>query len=242
MSTKDSKAIVFGATGKVGISVVVAGLTLGHELTAFVRNEYKLRQLLGGHIPAGLRVVVGDALNEAEVSKAMQGHESVVNAAASSLDMNVFHRICRNIVDQAEKHLEPPKRVWLFGGVPVLKVPGKEYLGIDLPGMPKHFEVHRQNYELLLNSSLDWSFMCPGPMYYSDEWDRERLKITQDIMPFDTAAWSKYLPSPFQSLIFLSKVSGTAVPYQAVANLIMDNLNPDGPYSRKRLGITLEKG
>lgn len=236
------KVIVFGATGKVGINLVLSGLRLGHKITAFARDRDKFRLLFRDAIPSNVKVVIGDALDQAMVGKAIGGHDAVVNAAANSRDMEVFHHICRNVVVQAEKHLEPPKRVWLFGGIPGLKVPGKNYPGIDLPGMPRHFEVHRQNYRLLETSSLDWSFMCPGPMYFANgEEPPGKLQATEEEMPYKVAGWTKFLPSPFHSLIFLRKVASTSVPYQDVADFIMKNLEPHGPYSRKRLGIFLDR-
>lgn len=234
------RVIVFGATGDVGRCLVRAGLDLGQDVTAFVRAEDKLRTVLGGRIPKELNVIVGDALDQEAVGKAIESHNAVVNAAGSRVDMEILHKICLSIVAQAEKHLLPPRRIWLFGGIPALDVPNKKYAGIDLPGMPERFEVHRKNYELLKNSSLDWSFMCPGPMFFANgQKTPGELRITTEVMPYSATKFMRWLPSPLQSLIFLKRVAGTAVAYEDVANFVMSNLSQNGHYYKKRVGVAL---
>jgi uncharacterized protein YbjT (DUF2867 family) len=54
------KLLILGATGNSGIRLVRLGLAAGHEVTAFVRSERKLAELLGGKIPQTLAVRAGD--------------------------------------------------------------------------------------------------------------------------------------------------------------------------------------
>lgn len=76
------KIIVFGATGGVGQSLVKQALAKGLEVTAFVRTPSKLDTQ-----HANLTVVQGDALNQAEVSAAIAGHDAVVSCLGSSKGM-----------------------------------------------------------------------------------------------------------------------------------------------------------
>lgn len=64
--------IVFGPTGGTGRAVVEKLLADGHSVTAFARNPSKLS-------PApGLAIVAGDAMNAADVERAVPGHDAVV--------------------------------------------------------------------------------------------------------------------------------------------------------------------
>ncbi len=64
--------IVFGPTGGTGRAVVSSLLAEGHTVTAFARDPSKLS-------PAqGLTIIKGDAMNAADVARALPGHEVVV--------------------------------------------------------------------------------------------------------------------------------------------------------------------
>ncbi len=64
--------IVFGPTGGTGRAVISSLLAEGHTVTAFAREPSKLS-------PAqGLTIVKGDAMNAADVARAIPGHEVVV--------------------------------------------------------------------------------------------------------------------------------------------------------------------
>jgi len=64
--------IVFGPTGGTGRAVIAKLLADGHTVTAFARDPSKLS-------PApGLTIVKGDAMNPADVKRALPGHDAVV--------------------------------------------------------------------------------------------------------------------------------------------------------------------
>lgn len=74
------KVIVFGATGTIGALAVEELLIHGHQVTAFARAPEKLK------IPhENLTLAKGNALSEADVSKAIKGHEAVVVALGSGM-------------------------------------------------------------------------------------------------------------------------------------------------------------
>ncbi|WP_295389082.1 NAD(P)-dependent oxidoreductase [uncultured Thiodictyon sp.] len=74
------KVVVFGATGKAGRAVALTLLAAGHQVTAFGRERAKL--------PAynGISVIVGDALNAADVASAVAGQDAVVVSLGDSLN------------------------------------------------------------------------------------------------------------------------------------------------------------
>lgn len=233
----NNKVIIFGASGNCGISLVRAGLDLGHKVSAFVRDSDKLRRRLG-ELPKELSVIEGDALDGGTVARALNGHSAAVNAIGDPADPRRFEALCRTIVTEAEIHLGPPKKFWQFGGLPGLDVPHTKTMGTDLPGMPVIFKSHKVNYELLLKTGLDWSFICPGPMFFYGTFGRtEDLSITTEVMPYEIGAWTGRLPKIVHPFVMRSRLKELIISYEDVAAFIMSNLKGGGPYSRKRIGI-----
>lgn len=236
------KVIIFGATGSTGRCLAHAGVVRGLQVTAFVRDPAKLAAIFPNEFLSKIRVVRGDALDEQAVADAMAGQEAAVNAAQHPTDPEIFQTICRNIVGQAELRLAPPRRLWLFGGLPGLDVPHTKRMGATLPGMPMMLRSHKINFDFLKESSLDWSFMCPGPMTFDPGWRfGDRLRITTETMPYDPPTWTRWLPSLAHPFIMLRRLPTVTVSYQDVADLVMDNLDPSGPFSRRRVGAAPPK-
>lgn len=98
------KVIVFGATGTVGRLTVQTLLTAGHTVTAFARNPDKLtlddRQL---------RRVAGDAMDPAEVSDAVRGHDAVVVTLGAGLSRKSLIRSqgTLNVIKAMQTHHVP---------------------------------------------------------------------------------------------------------------------------------------
>jgi putative NADH-flavin reductase len=235
------RVIVFGAGGKLGWRLVAAGLSEGHAVSAFVRDAEKLRQQLGEEAYGRLRVEVGDALDAEAVGRALAGHGAVVNAAGMVGDGERFVQICANVVHQAERRLAPPRRRWLLGGAAALTIPQTDVLGVDLPGMPKMYRNHKTNHELLRKSTLDWSFMCPGPMVEGDA-PTPRLRISTEILSVQVGGWVRWAPRPALTLVMARHLPEMIVSYEDVARLVMANLDGDGPYAHKRVGVALPLG
>lgn len=232
------RVIVFGATGNTGRCLVRAGVSRGHEVTAFVRDIAKLRAVFEDELISRIRISEGDALDEWAVGRAMAGHNAAINAAHHPSLPHVFESICRNIVTQAQARLLTPRRLWLFGGLPGLDVPHTNTIGASLPGMSPILRSHRVNYELVKQSTLDWSFICPGPMTFAPgRVVGDRLSVTTEVMPYKIGAWTKWLPKFVHPFIMLRHLDEISVSYEDVAELVVNNLAPNGPYSQKRVAV-----
>lgn len=72
------KVVVFGATGGTGRAVVRALLANGHNATAFARDPSKIA------MQTRLALVVGDAMNPANVARAVAGQDAVVVSLGNS--------------------------------------------------------------------------------------------------------------------------------------------------------------
>jgi putative NADH-flavin reductase len=68
------KLFVIGATGRTGRKVVQQALARGHEVTAFVRSPEAITSK-----NERLAVVKGDAMDEDELTRAMQNHDAVLS-------------------------------------------------------------------------------------------------------------------------------------------------------------------
>ena len=65
--------LIIGAAGKTGSIVVERAVAAGHVVTAFVHDATTYRA------PANVRVVAGDATDQASVDKAMAGRDAVID-------------------------------------------------------------------------------------------------------------------------------------------------------------------
>lgn len=72
------KVVVFGSTGGTGRAVIRTLLAGGHEVTAFARDATKLTAA------PGLSVLTGDAMNAADVARAVAGQDRVVVSLGNS--------------------------------------------------------------------------------------------------------------------------------------------------------------
>ncbi|MFN8412430.1 MAG: NAD(P)H-binding protein [Anaerolineales bacterium] len=235
--------IIFGATGNLGQSLVKRGFELGYAVTAFVRNKSKLENQFDGKLPSTLNVIEGDILNIETVGQAIRGHGYLINTASNATEANFF-QICQIVLSQAQKNIETPRRVWFMGGIAALDFGASRIMGVDCPAVPKMYQNHKRNYQALLETTnLDWSFMCPGPLVDSPNGKlTDHLRISVDEMPFQYPEWLVRLPKIALTLEIIKHVSETIVSYEDIANIMLTNLESNGRYSHKRVGIALPQG
>lgn len=133
------KVLLIGATGNVGLRLVGALLTHGHNVTAFVRSANKLEALLPQAVCSQVAIIEGDAKNSASITKAiMESNADAVvssagNAAMAPWGRSDFPEIFRAVVDgilEAGSRRGHPMRVWLFSGLGALDYPGSKVLSM----------------------------------------------------------------------------------------------------------------
>ena len=233
------KVIIFGATGNAGRCLIPAALELGHEVSAFVKNPDKLKRAFDHSLLDNVKIYQGNALDRSAVAKALVGHEAIVNATGDHSNTDIFEKLCTTVTEEANKISAGHIRLWQYGGLPGLDIPHTDIMGSDLPGMPVIFRSHKTNYLTLKNSSLDWSFICPGPMFFANITGRcNDLEITIGKMPYKSGSWTKWLPKITYPFIMRSHLKELLVSYEDVAYFIMSNLDSEGEYSKKRVGIS----
>ncbi len=232
------KILVLGASGRSGFQIIRRGIAEGHEITAFVRSRDKLVGQFAGKLPSGLTVITGDASEETALTAAMTGKDIVINAAGNAWKPEGYADLVAGIIRAADKTLGPNGRFWFFGSSSALDVPGTRIMSADLPRMPALLQAHKSNYETALATGLDWSMICPGPMTTSASGaPHTSLQLSQDVWPFERPGITKFLPRIALSIALKNKTPALTVYYEDAAKVILDNLESNGPLSRKRVGI-----
>ncbi|GIO54605.1 NAD(P)-dependent oxidoreductase [Paenibacillus cineris] len=235
------KIIVFGATGNTGKRVLAQGIQMGHEMTAFVRNAEKLYDQLGEHSEKHVKVIVDDMMDPVSVREALVDQDAAIIAAGHAGQGEEFVRIVDNIISQCEMEPSFSGRVWVMGGAGLLDIPYTDWIGNNLPGFPPEYKNHNRNFERLQRTDLDWTMMCPGTMTDSREQsDSAHLHVTTEILPvpmqetikdFSEAEVAGHLFSRFQEL---------NVAYDDVVMCMLDHLELDGSFKRKRVGLAYQ--
>ena len=238
------KLFILGGTGNSGKRLLDLALSRGHSVTALARNGSKLQAQFAGPAPPLLTILEGGLDDEAALAAQMIGHDVVINAAGNTSDGPAFPRLVQTVVQTANKTLGPGGRFWLFGGAGALTVPGSDVMTLDLPLIPKVFEAHRTNFRTVSKTALDWSMLCPGPLMAAANGRAHLgLRTSIDTWPCEPpTAVGLRLPRIVQSIAFIRRIPQLTITYEDVATVILDHLERDGAFSRKRVGVALPIG
>ena len=238
------RLFILGGTGNSGQRLLRLSLARGHSVTALVRDAAKLRAQVAQPSPARLTILEGGLDDEVALAAQMIDHDCIINAAGNIGDGSSFPRLVQSVINAATRTMGSGGRFWLFGGAGVLDVPGGGGLTLDLPLIPKVFEAHRTNFHAVSESPLDWSMLCPGPIVAAvDGQAHVGLRTSVDTWPCDPpSAVSRSLPRIAQSITFIRRVPQLTITYEDVATIILDHLECNGPFSRKRVGVALAIG
>ena len=106
---KQTKIAVFGATGKVGTHFVEQALRAGYQVRACVRNRAKVSQSVAQEIEP----FEGDALNVADVERAVAGIDVVVSCLGNVGKHLIMSTAHSNIMNAAAKQPQPPRCIMI---------------------------------------------------------------------------------------------------------------------------------
>ena len=152
--------VIFGATGMVGKQLVQQALFKGHHVKAFGRNVFTTDYLSNEN----LQLVQGALFDEKEVYDAVNHSDAVLSALGGAFDGNDMTRSLgmKNIINQMKR--AGVLRIIGIGGMGVLNADENSLL-IDKDDYPPEYipvgKEHRKAYELLKDSGLNWTLVCP---------------------------------------------------------------------------------
>lgn len=234
--------LILGAAGETGSRLTREALRRGHDVSALARDPAKLTARLGEDA-ARVEIITTDVGDEGALAHAMTGKSAVINAAGNAWDGANFAPLVQRTIKVAARTMGPGGRFWLFGGAALLHIPGTRLMGIDLPGVPAVYRAHRENYEIVRVTELDWSMLCPGPMIAAPSGHaHEGLRLSAETWPFPAPPLARWLPRPALTLAFAGHRGEITITYEDAAKVVLDHLSANGPFSRKRVGVALPVG
>jgi putative NADH-flavin reductase len=155
------KIILWGATGRVGNSLIEKSIKEGHQIIAFVRNKNKLQ--MGS---PNLSIVEGDIYNkESLVKLSDQKFDAIINVIGADplKPSSVFTDATRSIIDLFSN--KESKRYIAITGTAQMKKNffGKLAISILKKTPVKHgIKDHQNAYDLIIKSTFDWTLVgCP---------------------------------------------------------------------------------
>jgi putative NADH-flavin reductase len=154
--------VIFGASGRTGLHLIVQALALGHIVTAIIRRPERFRISFDR-----LRVMPGDALNEGSFGEALVGQDAVVSALGiagirNSLRPTTFHvDTARNIMSGMRRH--GVRRFVGITSVGVVHGPTTPvWYRMTLQPLLRHKYGDMQRMEAAVaDSALDWTVIRP---------------------------------------------------------------------------------
>ena len=172
--------LILGATGRVGAQIVKYALHDRHQVFAFVRTPEKI-QIHNEN----LTVIQGNVLNKDDIVRAMRGMDVVVSAlntdGSTTLSESMPH-----IIEAMEN--EGIGRIITIGTAGILQSRTSPNLLRYQSSESKRkstraAEEHHRVYDLLKQSTLDWTIVCPT--YLPDGESLGVYRVERDFLPVD---------------------------------------------------------
>ncbi|GGB69212.1 NAD(P)-dependent oxidoreductase [Fictibacillus barbaricus] len=173
-----NKILVLGATGRVGIHIVMKALEGGNIVRAFVRDSKKI-----GIQHYNLLVYEGNVLNESNLKEAMEGMDVVI----SSLSTDGSNTLSESI-PLITKYMDyfNIKRFITIGTAGILQENSQSQKlryqsHRTIRKSTRAAEEHHKVYSYLKLSNLDWTIVCPTKLV--NEAESLEYRVEQNFLP-----------------------------------------------------------
>ncbi|WOV89250.1 SDR family oxidoreductase [Sporosarcina oncorhynchi] len=171
------KIALFGATGRVGRSVLDKALASGHTVTVLVRTPEKLP------VHDRLTVIQGDARDEQAIYQTISGMNVVFSALGTDKTTTLTESVPHMIQSMKTVGIT---RIVTIGTAGILESriePGKLRYESTESHRKLTFaaEEHHRVYDLLNESKLDWTIVCPT--YLPDGDEQGNYRVERDYLP-----------------------------------------------------------
>jgi uncharacterized protein len=170
--------LIFGATGRVGSGMVAHALSDEHQVTVLVRTPEKFQI-----DDENLSLVQGNVLNQGDIAKAMQGIDVVISALNTD-GTSTLSESMPLIIEAMQK--EGIKRIITVGTAGILQSRVTPDLLRYQSSESKRkstraAEEHHRVYNLLKQSTLDWTIVCPT--YLPNGEAVGHYRVERDVLP-----------------------------------------------------------
>lgn len=170
--------LLLGATGRVGSQIIPYALQEGHHVTVFVRTPQKI-QLHNEN----LTIIQGNVLNKEDIVRAMHGIDVVISALNTD-GTTTLSESMPLIIEAMES--EGIKRIITIGTAGILQsrtTPNflRYQSSESKRKSTRAAEEHHKVYDLLKQSNLDWTIVCPT--YLPDGERVGNYRIERDFLP-----------------------------------------------------------
>ncbi|AZI42969.1 NAD-dependent epimerase/dehydratase family protein [Deinococcus psychrotolerans] len=182
----------FGATGRTGSEILRRALQDGHEVRALVRSPEK------STAQAGLTLVQGDVRDAEAVRQTIAGADAVMSALGTDSATTLTEATAAIIQGMKEHGVARIVTIGTAGILESRTEPGKLRYQTSDSRRKQTFaaEEHQKAYEMLRDSPLDWTVICPtylpdGEAVGGYRTQRDYLPVDgQQISTGDTAAYA----------------------------------------------------
>lgn len=172
--------IVLGGTGRVGSQIVNLAIQDKHHVTVLVRTPEKI-QRSDDH----LTIIQGNVLNKEDVVRSMQGIDVVISALSTDGGTTLTESMPHIIEAMVNEGI---KRIITIGTAGILQSRTSPDLlryqsSESKRKLTRAAEEHHKVYDLLKQSSLDWTIVCPT--YLPDGEPLGEYRVERDFLPED---------------------------------------------------------
>ncbi|MEL3963123.1 SDR family oxidoreductase [Lysinibacillus endophyticus] len=170
--------LVLGGTGRVGSQIITLALQDKHHVTVLVRTPEKI-QIDNDH----LTIIQGDVLNKEDVVRSMQGIDVVISALSTDGGTTLTESMPHIIEVMVNEGI---KRIITIGTAGILQSRTSPDLlryqsSESKRKLTRAAEEHHKVYDLLKQSSLDWTIVCPT--YLPDGEPLGEYRVERDFLP-----------------------------------------------------------
>ncbi|AKG73873.1 NAD(P)-dependent oxidoreductase [Salinicoccus halodurans] len=170
--------LLLGATGRVGSHILEFALGEGHHVKVLVRNPENMQT-----DNKNLDVTEGNVLNEMDIQNAIKGTDLVISALGTDGTTTLTDSMPLIIRTMKEEDI---KRIITIGTAGILQSRTEpEILRYQSSESKRKTtraaEEHHKVYELLEDSGLDWTIVCPT--YLPDGAHTGEYRVERDYLP-----------------------------------------------------------
>lgn len=170
--------LILGGTGRVGSHIVSFALQDKHQVTTLVRTPEKLQRK-----DENLTILQGNVLNKDDISRAMRGMDVVISAL--NTDGGNTLSVSMPLIIEAMEN-EGIKRIITVGTAGILQSRvSPDVLRYQSSESKRKItraaEEHHKVYDLLQQSNLEWTIVCPT--YLPDGERVGNYRIERNFLP-----------------------------------------------------------